>query len=52
MLLFVNRTTDVKYQIMKFNSNLNVDFAKWSHPKIERDINKIDGKIMEEDMPK
>jgi len=37
---------------MKFNSNLNIDFDKWSHAKMERDTNKVDGKIAEEDMPK
>lgn len=38
--------------MMKFNSNLNIEFDKWSHAKMERDINKVDGKIPEEDMPK
>jgi hypothetical protein len=38
--------------MMKFNSNLNIDFVKWSHAKMERDINKVDGKFAEEDMPK
>lgn len=47
-----NRISDVKYQIMKFNSNLNIDFVKWSHAKMERDINKGDGQFAEEDMPK
>lgn len=37
---------------MKFNSNLNIDFDKWSHAKMERETNKVDGKIAEEDMPK
>lgn len=37
---------------MKFNSNLNIDFIKWSHAKMERDQTRIDGKTAEEDMPK
>lgn len=48
----LNRISDVKYQMMKFNSNLNIDFVKWSHAKMERDIIKVDGKWTEEDMPK
>jgi len=36
---------------MKFNSNLNIDFLKWSHAKMERDIAKSE-KAAEEDMPK
>ncbi|XP_025423623.1 general transcription factor IIF subunit 1-like [Sipha flava] len=50
--LKVLKISDVKYQMMKFNSNLNIDFVKWSHAKMERDINKVDGKFAEEDMPK
>ncbi|XP_027840985.2 general transcription factor IIF subunit 1 [Aphis gossypii] len=50
--LRVPRSSDVKYQMMKFNSNLNIEFDKWSHAKMERDTNKVDGKIPEEDMPK
>ncbi|CAI6359808.1 unnamed protein product [Macrosiphum euphorbiae] len=50
--LRVPKSSDVKYQMMKFNSNLNIDFDKWSHAKMERDANKVDGKIAEEDMPK
>lgn len=38
--------------MMKFNSNLNIDFDKWSHAKMERDVHKVDGKFFEEDMPK
>lgn len=48
----LNRMTDIKYQMMKFNSSLNIDFVKWSHAKMERDISKADGKFFEEDMPK
>lgn len=51
-VIFFFRTTDIKYQMMKFNSNLNIDFVKWSHAKMERDIIKTDGKTAEEDMPK
>lgn len=36
---------------MKFNSNLNIDFSKWFHSKMERDIARTD-KAAEEDMPK
>lgn len=50
--LRVPKNSDIKYQIMKFNSNLNIDFIKWSHAKMERDIIKLDGKTAEEDMPK
>lgn len=53
MFVFIfNRHSEVKYQMMKFNSNLSIDFGKWSHAKMERDINKVDNKTVEEDMPK
>lgn len=42
----------MKYQMMKFNSNLNIDFSKWSHAKMERDVNKADGNAVEDDTPK
>lgn len=38
--------------MMKFNSNLNIDFGKWNHAKMDRDMNVSDGKSMEELMPK
>jgi len=38
--------------MMKFNSNLNIDFVKWAHAKMEREMNKSDIKLIEEDMPK
>ncbi|XP_050528398.1 general transcription factor IIF subunit 1 [Daktulosphaira vitifoliae] len=50
--LRIPKLPNKKYEIMKFNSNLNIDFGKWIHAKIERDVVKVDGKIEEEDMPK
>jgi len=50
--LKVSKYSDVKYQMMKFNSTLNIDFSKWSHAKMERDISKADSGIVEEDIPK
>ncbi|XP_050439415.1 general transcription factor IIF subunit 1 [Adelges cooleyi] len=50
--LRIPKIPNKKYEIMKFNSNLNIDFGKWAHAKMERDANKVDGKTAEEDMPK
>lgn len=38
--------------MMKFNSNLNIDFGKWNQAKLDRDINKSEGKSTEDVMPK
>ncbi|XP_045505072.1 general transcription factor IIF subunit 1 isoform X2 [Colias croceus] len=37
---------------MRFNATLNVDFAKWTHVKMERENNIKEYKGMDEDMPK
>ncbi|VVC26930.1 Transcription Factor IIF, Rap30/Rap74, interaction,Winged helix-turn-helix DNA-binding [Cinara cedri] len=50
--LKVLKAADVKHQIMKFNSNLNIDFSKWSHARMERDFNKLVSSFTEEEMPK
>ncbi|CAF4896689.1 unnamed protein product [Pieris macdunnoughi] len=41
-----------KYHVMRFNATLNVDFAKWTHVKMERENNIKEYKGMDEDMPK
>lgn len=37
---------------MRFNATLNVDFAKWSNVKMERENNIREFKGFDEDMPK
>lgn len=37
---------------MRFNSNLKVDFAKWSQVKMERENNMREYKGIEEEQPK
>ncbi|XP_072935560.1 general transcription factor IIF subunit 1 isoform X2 [Epargyreus clarus] len=41
-----------KYHVMRFNATLNVDFAKWTHVKMERENNIKEFKGADEDMPK
>ncbi|CAK1600295.1 unnamed protein product [Parnassius mnemosyne] len=41
-----------KYHVMRFNATLNVDFAKWTHVKMERENNIKEFKGIEEEMPK
>ncbi|CAH3860823.1 general transcription factor IIF subunit 1 [Pieris brassicae] len=41
-----------KYHVMRFNATLNVDFAKWTHVKMERENNIKEYKGIDEDMPK
>ena len=45
------RNTKKKYNIMRFNSNLNIDFTKWTQVKMERENNKAEKNVGEE-MPK
>lgn len=37
---------------MRFNATLNVDFAKWSQVKMERENNMKEYKGLDEDQPK
>lgn len=37
---------------MRFNATLNVDFANWTHVKMERENNIKEFKGVEEEMPK
>lgn len=48
----VPKNVKKKYHVMRFNATLNVDFAKWSHVKMERENNIKEFKGIEEDMPK
>lgn len=41
-----------KHHVMRFNATLNVDFAKWTHVKMERENNIKEFKGFDEDMPK
>lgn len=41
-----------KYHVMRFNATLNVDFANWTHVKMERENNIKEFKGIEEEMPK
>ncbi|CAB3221126.1 unnamed protein product [Arctia plantaginis] len=41
-----------KYHVMRFNATLNVDFAKWTHVKMERENNIKEFKGLDEEMPK
>ncbi|XP_037300439.1 general transcription factor IIF subunit 1 isoform X2 [Manduca sexta] len=41
-----------KYHVMRFNATLNVDFAKWTHVKMERENNIKEFKGADEEMPK
>ncbi|XP_050684667.1 general transcription factor IIF subunit 1 [Leptidea sinapis] len=48
----VPKNVKKKYHVMRFNATLNVDFAKWTHVKMERENNIKEFKGIEEDMPK
>ncbi|CAG4991076.1 unnamed protein product [Colias eurytheme] len=48
----VPKNVKKKYHVMRFNATLNVDFAKWTHVKMERENNIKEYKGMDEDMPK
>ncbi|XP_060810490.1 general transcription factor IIF subunit 1 isoform X2 [Amyelois transitella] len=48
----VPKNVKKKYHVMRFNATLNVDFAKWTHVKMERENNIREFKGMEEEMPK
>lgn len=47
----VPKNSKKKFNVMRFNSNLNVDFTKWSQVKMERENNKLEKHITEE-LPK
>ncbi|KAJ8735094.1 hypothetical protein PYW08_014344 [Mythimna loreyi] len=48
----VPKNVKKKHHVMRFNATLNVDFAKWTHVKMERENNIKEFKGMDEDMPK
>ncbi|GBP13050.1 General transcription factor IIF subunit 1 [Eumeta japonica] len=48
----VPKNVKKKYHVMRFNATLNVDFAKWSNVKMERENNIKEFKGMDEEMPK
>nr|CAD7396121.1 unnamed protein product [Timema cristinae] len=48
----VPKTVKKKYQVMRFNSSVNVDFGKWSQVKMERENNMKEFKGLDEDIPK
>ncbi|XP_053601870.1 general transcription factor IIF subunit 1 isoform X2 [Plodia interpunctella] len=48
----VPKNVKKKYHVMRFNATLNVDFAKWTHVKMERENNIREFKGIEEEMPK
>ncbi|XP_032513552.2 general transcription factor IIF subunit 1 [Danaus plexippus] len=48
----VPKNVKKKYHVMRFNATLNVDFAKWTHVKMERENNIKEFKGTEEEMPK
>ncbi|XP_028172373.1 general transcription factor IIF subunit 1 isoform X1 [Ostrinia furnacalis] len=48
----VPKNVNKKYHVMRFNATLNVDFAKWTHVKMERENNIKEFKGIEEEMPK
>ncbi|XP_047037736.1 general transcription factor IIF subunit 1 isoform X1 [Helicoverpa zea] len=48
----VPKNVKKKHHVMRFNATLNVDFAKWSHVKMERENNIKEFKGLDEDMPK
>ncbi|KAK7588079.1 hypothetical protein V9T40_005324 [Parthenolecanium corni] len=47
----VPKNAKKKFNIMRFNSNLNVDFGQWNQVKMERENNKAEKHVTEE-MPK
>ncbi|KAI5635855.1 transcription initiation factor IIF, alpha subunit (TFIIF-alpha) domain-containing protein [Phthorimaea operculella] len=48
----VPKNVKKKYHVMRFNATLNVDFAKWTQVKMERENNIKEFKGIDEDMPK
>lgn len=48
----VPKNVKKKYHVMRFNATLNVDFANWTHVKMERENNIKEFKGVEEEMPK
>uniref|UniRef100_A0A2A4ITP0 Transcription initiation factor IIF subunit alpha n=1 Tax=Heliothis virescens TaxID=7102 RepID=A0A2A4ITP0_HELVI len=48
----VPKNVKKKHHVMRFNATLNVDFAKWTHVKMERENNIKEFKGLDEDMPK
>ncbi|XP_059049273.1 general transcription factor IIF subunit 1 isoform X2 [Achroia grisella] len=48
----VPKNVKKKYHVMRFNATLNVDFAKWTHVKMERENNIKEFKGLDEEMPK
>lgn len=48
----VPKNVKKKHHVMRFNATLNVDFAKWSQVKMERENNMKEFKGLEEDQPK
>lgn len=48
----VPKNSKKKYNVMRFNATLNVDFSKWNQVKMERENNMKEYKGIEEEMPK
>ncbi|XP_048005263.1 general transcription factor IIF subunit 1 isoform X2 [Leguminivora glycinivorella] len=48
----VPKNVKKKHHVMRFNATLNVDFAKWTQVKMERENNIKEFKGLDEDMPK
>lgn len=48
----INRNSRKKHHVMRFNSVLNVDFAKWGQVKMERENNQKEFARPEDEMPK
>ena len=46
------RNQKKKFNIMRFNASVGVDFTKWSQVKMERENNQVQFKSFSEDMPK
>ncbi|KAF7995331.1 hypothetical protein HCN44_006438 [Aphidius gifuensis] len=48
----VPKSSKKKYNVMRFNATLNVDFTKWGSTKMERENNMKEYKGFDEEMPK
>ncbi|KYB25152.1 general transcription factor IIF subunit 1 isoform X1 [Tribolium castaneum] len=48
----VPKNVQKRYHVMRFNGNLEVDFAKWTQVKMERENNLKEYKSVEEEQPK
>lgn len=48
----VPKNVQKRYHVMRFNATLDVDFAKWTQVKMERENNMREYKAVEEEMPK